>query len=264
VNRLGRSRLSTRGRLELAVQRNVSWVLAPVWTTLCWLLLVCVGRYRIEEVGAARREYRRIRAECPGPLLVCANHLTLLDSALVAWALGSPLWFWMHFRALPWNVPEARNFAGTRLLQATTWLLKCVPIERGGDRREVGAVLKRLGFLLSRGDAVLLFPEGGRSRSGRVDREARTYGVGRLLSMVPGSHVLCVHLRGLSQETWSDRPRRGERFRVELALFEPKSDARGLRRSVDLSRQVLSCLADLEARHFAGIRAIGDESHAGQ
>ena len=265
---MSRPRLPARERLGLALQRTVSWLLAPVWTTLCWLLLLGVGGYRIEGLGQARREYRRIREECPGPLLVCANHLTLLDSALVAWALGPPWWFWLHFQALPWNVPEARNFAATRPLQALTWVLKCVPIVRGGDRSEVGAVLARLVHLLSRGDTVLVFPEGGRSRSGRVDRNARTYGVGRLLSGVPGSRVLCVYLRGASQQTWSARPRRGERFRVDLALFEPKSDARGLRRSVDLSRQVLSRLADLEERHLeasiGSSSATGSPGHAGQ
>ena len=35
----------------------------------------------------------------------------MVDSALIAWALGSPLWYVRHFAALPWNMPERRNFA---------------------------------------------------------------------------------------------------------------------------------------------------------
>ena len=58
-----------------------------------------------------------------------------IDSALVAWALGSPAWWWLHFSELPWNVPEETLFASTQPRRLLAWLLKCVPIRRGGDRR---------------------------------------------------------------------------------------------------------------------------------
>jgi hypothetical protein len=205
------------------------------------------GRYRIEDLREVRREYRRLRAQTPGALLVCPNHLTLIDSALVAWALGSPAWWWRHFSELPWNVPEETLFASTRSRRLIAWLLKCVPIRRGGDRRRMAETLGRLLHLLQRGESVLIFPEGGRSRLGRVDVGARTYGVGRILGAVPGCRVLCVHLRGLGQEEMADVPRRGECFRVRLALHEPSSQASGLRRSLELTRQVLEELAGLEA-----------------
>jgi 1-acyl-sn-glycerol-3-phosphate acyltransferase len=215
-------------------------------------LLRLGGRYRIEELRAVRQEYRRLRAEAPGALLVCPNHLTLIDSALVAWALGSPAWWWLHFSELPWNVPEETLFASTRSRRLLAWLLKCVPIRRGGNRRRMAETLGRLLHVLRRGESVLIFPEGGRSRLGRVDVGARTYGVGRILGAVPGCRVLCVHLRGLGQQKMGDVPRRGESFRVKLALFEPSSEARGLRRSVELTQQVLERLANLEANPAGG------------
>jgi hypothetical protein len=239
--------LSVRERRALACQRAVSWLLSPLWMGVSVVLLRLVGRYRIEGLREVRREYRRLRAQTPGALLVCPNHLTLIDSALVAWALGSPLWWWRHFSELPWNVPEETLFASTRSRHMIAWLLKCVPIRRGGDRRRMAETLGRLLHLLRRGESVLIFPEGGRSRLGRVDVEARTYGVGRILGAVPGCRVLCVHLRGLGQQEMGDVPRRGECFRVRLALHEPSSQARGLRRSVELTRQVLEQLAGLEA-----------------
>ena len=94
-------------------------------------------------------------------------------------------------------------------------------------------MLERLAYLLARGEVGLIFPEGGRSRSGRVDADAAAYGVGRLVKAVPGCRVLCVYLRGARQESWSDLPARGERFRVALAALEPKTDAAGLRGSLD-------------------------------
>src|SRR5690606_18758161 len=98
--------------------------------------------------------------------------LTMIDSALVAWALGSPLDYLRDFAALPWNLPERRHFASRGWRRALVWLLKCVPIERG-RRADVGRVLERAAWLLAQGESVLVFPEGGRSRTGRVRTDAR-------------------------------------------------------------------------------------------
>jgi 1-acyl-sn-glycerol-3-phosphate acyltransferase len=235
--------LTRRERVALAVQRGVSFALAPLWTAMVALAIHRAG-YRFEGLDQTRRLYAKLRAE-PGPLLVCANHLTLVDSFLVAFALGHPAWFVTHFASLPWNVPEATVFARTPWLRAATWSLKCVTIVRG-RRDAVAATLARVVHLLRRGETVLVFPEGGRSRVGRVDVDARTWAVGRMLRAVPDCRVLCVHLRGEGQATFSDFPKRGERFRVTLSCFEPKTERRGLRACVDLSSQVLGELARLE------------------
>jgi hypothetical protein len=95
-----------------------------------------------------------------------------------------------------------------------------------------------------------MFPEGGRSRSGRVEVESAAWGVGRLVKALPGCRVLCVYLRGREQDGPSNLPTRGERFRVSVSCFEPKSDRGGVRGSVDVSRQIVSRLAELEWRHF--------------
>jgi hypothetical protein len=165
---------------------------------------------------------------------------------VIGWALGSPLWYLAHFSTLPWNLPERRNFAASPWSRALMYVLKSLPIMRGGERRAVGNVLDRAAYCLQRGESVLVFPEGGRSRCGRVDVEAGTYGVGRLLHAVPSARVLCVWLRGVSQHEMTDIPVRGERFRVRLALLEPKSEAEGMRGSVELTRQVLAKLAGME------------------
>jgi len=244
--------LSRRERAALGVQRGVSFALTPIWA-LALALGVRRAGFRFEGLAEARRSYARLRAE-PGPLLVCANHMTLVDSFLVAFALGHPAWLVTHFASLPWNVPEATIFARTPWLRAATWTLKCVTIVRG-HRDAVAETLARVAHLLARGEPVLVFPEGGRSRVGRVDVDARTFAVGRLLRSVPDCRVLCVHLRGEGQTAFSNFPRRGERFHIALSTVEPKSERQGLRACVDISSQVLGELARLESR--AGAPAWG-------
>jgi len=244
------SRLSRRDRVGLAVQRAVGRLLSPVWVPATVALMRFGFGWRIEGMAAVRREYRNLCGAGDRPLLVCANHLTMIDSALIVWALASPGWFLAHYWALPWNVPERRNFAGSLASRILVYLMKCVPVTRGGDRGEVAGVLSRLVYLLGRGEAVLVFPEGGRSRSGRVDVENATYGVGRLIGDLPECRVLCVYLRGEHQDGVSDLPARGERFHVRLAGLRPTSEQKGMRRARDLSQQVVRTLAQLEQSHF--------------
>ena len=80
-----------------------------------------------------------------------------------------------------------------------------------------------------------------------MERDAATWGAGRLVAAAPGCRVLCVYLRGQGQTAMSTRPQRGERFRVAIECFEPKSEHHGMRRALDLTRQILARLAELEA-----------------
>ncbi|MCZ6465633.1 MAG: lysophospholipid acyltransferase family protein [Proteobacteria bacterium] len=242
----GRGRAARRHALQGALAR----LTAPVWVPLGALWLRYGRGYAIEGMRASRAFYRRVREESSAPLLVCANHLTLVDSMLVAWALAGPATHVVRFRELPWNIPEARNFAATLWTRIATYLLKCIPIERGGRREDVAGVLKRVGHLLARGETALLFPEGGRSRSGRVEVDSAAWGVGRIIAAAPGCRVLCVYLRGEKQETWSNLPARGDRFHVSVECIEPKSHHRGVRRSRDLARQVVGQLQRMERRHL--------------
>ena len=68
----------------------------------------------------------------------------MIDSALVAWALGSPLFYLRHFGALPWNVPERRHFASNAFARVAVYVLKCIPIERGEDFEVVAIELSHV------------------------------------------------------------------------------------------------------------------------
>jgi 1-acyl-sn-glycerol-3-phosphate acyltransferase len=246
------SPLTEAERRALETQRRIGRLLAPLWVPLCVGIMKFGFRWRVEGTAETRRVFARLRQDSKSPILVCGNHLTMLDSALIAWALARPSRFLRDYGSLPWNTPETNNFASTWWKRVAVYLIKCVPIERGGDRRAVGVVLNKLVWLMERGEVALVFPEGGRSRVGRVDTEAVTYGVGRIVKALPGCRVVCVYLRGESQESWSALPRRGERFRVQAEAFEPKTDQKGMRGSLDINRQILTRLAAMEQRHFDG------------
>jgi len=251
---LAAQELRRRDRAALLLQREVGRMLAWLWIPLVVGILRLGMGWRIEGAREARERFRKLRRGSAGGLLVCANHLTMVDSAVIAWALAPAWWYVLHYGSVPWNTPERENFARTWTMRALVWVMKCIPVRRGGDRREVGRVLARFTWLLSRGETGLMFPEGGRSRTARVDTTASTYGVGRIVRALPGTRVLCVYLRGERQETWSDLPARGERFHLRVCELEPKSERSGLRGSLEVSRQVLAKLAEMEREHFDGRR----------
>lgn len=240
-----------RRRGPLGLQRLAGRLAAPVCIPLAVLLMRFGFRWRIRAAGASRALYARLLREDRRPLLVVANHLTMVDSALIAWGLGSAAGHVVRYRGLPWNVPEQSRVESAWLWRVLAYLVKCLPIPRGGDRRVVAQVLEHLGRLMRSGEVVLMFPEGGRSRTGRVDTESVAQGVGRLIQEVGDCRVLCVYLRGDAQASWSDVPARGDTFTLATRLVEPRTALRGLRASRDLACQVLGHLAEMEQAYWA-------------
>jgi hypothetical protein len=174
----------------------------------------------------------------------------MIDSFLIAWALGTPWWYTLHPNTLPWNVPEKSIFGSTLPRRIALYIVKCLPLERGGSRAEITAVLSRIAHTLTVGEQVLIFPEGRRSRSGRVEVDNAAAGIGRIYRSIPGCRVLCLYLRGDKQESYSETPARGDRFRGSMSLFEPKTDHRGLRGSLDVAQQIVGHLAEMEQEYF--------------
>ena len=237
-------------RRALAVQLAVGRLAAPVWVPLAVLLMRFGFRWRIRDAAPSRTLYARLLSERQ-PLLVVANHLTMVDSALIAWGLGSAIGHVRRYRGLPWNVPEQSRVESSWLWRVLAYVVKCVPVPRGGDRQEVAHVLERLGHLMRSGEVVLMFPEGGRSRSGQIDTESLAHGVGRLIKEVGDCRVLCVYLRGDAQRTWSNLPAAGDTFTIATRLVEPRTALRGLRASRDLAAQLVGHLAEMELEYRA-------------
>lgn len=243
--------LPFKARLALAVQATVGRVLSIVWIPGAAFAMRVVMRYRIKDASNLRKRFRQLARETDTPILICANHLTMVDSAVVAWALGGSWWYLFNYRWLPWNMPEYTNFGFNWYNRVGVWLLKCIAIRRGGRREDVSGTLKRIQYLLSRGQTALVFAEGGRSRTGRIDLDSIAHGMGRIVNSVRKCSALCVYLRGDRQLTFSSLPARGDSFYVEFELFRPVSEHSGMRRSRDFSQQIAERLVAMEERYFA-------------
>lgn len=226
----------------------VGLVMWPV--TVIWLKYI--RAYRIRDLVGLRKRVHELLRQAPGPVVVCPNHLTWIDSLMVQWVISPPLQLFRTFRLFCWNVPEQTNLGSSLLLRMYCYIGKCLPIRRGGDRTQQNRVLENLSHMLYRGDLVMVFPEGGRSESGRVEVDEVSYGVGRIVNGVENCQVLCVYLRGDRQTGRSLLPDRKQSFSVQLEMFEPKTDERRLRATRDIALQIGRCLARLEEDHYAG------------
>ena len=120
---------------------------------------------------------------------------------------------------------------------------------RKGPPEEVRRSLDKVTFLLARGQSVLVFPEGGRSRVGRVDTENFMYGVGRMLQESPAARVLCVFARGVGQRALHQLPAaRASPSSSGMKTIAPTTTFQGLRADRDLATQIIRQLSEMEQR----------------
>ena len=152
------------------IQSYVCWLLLLPFGGFLVLLMLLKG-YRIKNIRETRAEFKKIIAENKGrPLLICSNHLTFIDSALIIWGLASNWWFVRNYRVFPWNLPAGDFFKKKLKYHLTLYLTKCIFIHRDGTGEHKNAILGLCRFLLKRGHTVLVFPEGQRSRKGYLRR----------------------------------------------------------------------------------------------
>jgi hypothetical protein len=228
------------------------FVVGPFNYLFLWLM-----RYRVRELRQVRKRVRALFKEHEGPWIICPNHLTMIDSLVLQCAMVSLFGYMVRYRWLPWNLPERANFQKNIFLTIYCYLSKCLPISRGGDREQIRSTFERCLYLMKKRESLLIFPEGGRSRTGRVNVENASYGVGRLMANAPGCRVLCVYLRGDDQKTYSGIPRFGERFTIRMETFMPEMEGSGLKAQRSCARQIVEHLARMEEEYFDRQRCCG-------
>lgn len=185
-----------------------------------------------------------------GPVIVCTNHLTLIDSIIQAVTLKSTPGYLLNFSAMPWNIPEKSNFYHKKSWRMVCYLGKCIPVQRMSGSQNAKKSLAKMSYVLNLGDVISLFPEGTRSRSGRIDDTDFSYGTGELLKDFKEATVICVYMRGRKNGGFADFPEKNQSFYFSLKSFSPVSEQSGLRRVRDLSTQIIQQLKQMELEYF--------------
>lgn len=249
-----RVRLALGTRLSLRFQHLVAYISLPIWYTGCVIFMWLFRGYRLKHLKKIREQYRQIKHSHQHPLLICANHLSKIDSLIIMWGLSSLRSYLLQFRSLPWNLPERSRYKNNPFFRLICYFGCCIPISRGGDKKSVNKSLDKIRFLLQHQQAAMIFPEGKRSITGKIDRKDFAYGVGRIVKSIKNCSVLCIYMRGHMQTQQSAFPKRGNHFSVQMALIHPESQQTGVRGSKAIATQIIDQLITMEDAYFAAYR----------
>jgi glycerol-3-phosphate dehydrogenase (NAD(P)+) len=187
------ARLHARAR-ERGVNPIVYWLVRAVVQSFFHLY------FRLSRIG-------REHIPQSGPVIFAANHRSFFDPFAIGLCLRRPLYY----------VAKQELFRYNRLL---AWLLNALgafPVNRGAAD---GDMLETARAILERGDCVLIFPDGTRTRPGALGRPKR--GVGRL-ALETGAPVVPVAIIGTEaiRRGWRIRPHK-IRVRIGPPLTFPK------------------------------------------
>jgi len=191
---MNRSRLLARAR-DRGVNRLVYWLARAV------LQPFFLVYFRLQRIG-------REHIPATGPLIIASNHRSFMDPFVIGMMVRRPTYF----------------VAKTELFRNpfTAWLLSSLgafPVERGQGDRDAMVTARSI---LERGDCVVIFPEGTRTRPGALGAPKR--GVGRL-ALETGAPVVPIALIGTEavRRGWRIRPHR-VRIRAGRPLRFPQVD----------------------------------------
>lgn len=242
--------MDKESKLSLQVQYIIGYITIIVIAPL-YFLITRILFYRVRDLKEIRRQCAEELSRHKGPWIICANHLTMIDSFLLTYAIFSFSSYLKDYERLPWNLPERSNFQKNILLAILCYLSKCIPVDRCGPREKTKKMLEKCIYLMRSGQNIMVFPEGGRSRTGRIDKEGFSYGVGRFVQDVEDCKIMCVYMRGDKQVNYGFIPPWGEKFSTQVEVLTPvRVQGGGLRAQREYAAQIIDRLAQMEEEYF--------------
>ncbi len=234
-------------KLQNFIGRITVLVVAPLY-----FLVSRIFFYRVRDLKETRRRCAAEFARHKGGWIICSNHLTMIDSFILSYAIFSLGQHIINYKKVPWNLPERNNYKDNIFLTILCYLSKCIPVNRGGSREKMKESMEKCIYLLHNGGTIMIFPEGKRSRTGRVDKEGYSYGVGRFIKKIENCKIMCMYLRGDKQDNYSAIPAWGDKFSVQMEVFTPKLvEGSELRAQREYATQIIDKLAQMEENYFA-------------
>ncbi|MQY04977.1 lysophospholipid acyltransferase family protein [Actinomadura macrotermitis] len=183
-----------------------------------------------------------------GPLIVASNHLSFIDSFIIPLSIPRPVTY----------IAKADYFEGGGLKgRFVRWFMTSlghVPVQRGAQRAAMGALEQAVG-ILDDGGAFAIYPEGTRSRDGRLYR-GRT-GVGWLV-LASGARVLPVGLAGTEKiqpigagwpRPFAPRPAVRIGAPLDFAQYRDLPAAKARRAITD---EIVTAIGKLSGQEYAG------------
>jgi glycerol-3-phosphate dehydrogenase (NAD(P)+) len=227
------------GFRERSLQRGVNPFV--YWTLRAILVPFFLVYLRMQRVG-------REHLPRSGPLLLASNHRSFLDPFVIGTLVRRPVYY-MAKRELF----EKRGQA---------WILNALgafPVDRGaGD----GDAMETARAILARGDCVVIFPEGTRTRPGPLGQPRR--GIGRL-ALETGAPVAPVAVIGSDavRRGWRIRPRKVS-LRVGAPLRYPTVERCSPALAAAVTERIWACVS-LQWEWLGGAKAAGpapaEEAH---
>jgi 1-acyl-sn-glycerol-3-phosphate acyltransferase len=183
-----------------------------------------------------------------GPVILASNHLSFIDSIVIPLVAPRPVVFLTKAEYF-----QGRGIRGT----LTRWFvtaLSCVPVQRGNygaAQASLDAALR----VLESGDAFGIYPEGTRSRDGRLHRGRTGVAWLALTARVP---VVPVALAGTEQiQPLGARLPRIRRITVRFGAaleFGPEfGEAGSARARRDVTDQIVSAIGELSKQEYSGV-----------
>ena len=179
-----------------------------------------------------------------GPVIIAANHRSFLDPFVIACMARRPMYYVAKQEIFKFSV--------------VAWLLSSLgafPVRRGAGDADMITTAKAI---LARGDIVLIFPEGTRTRPGALGEPKR--GVGRL-ALETGVPVVPVAVIGTEaiRRGWRIRPHK-VRIRAGRALRFPQVDEPSKALAAAVTDRIWPCVM-LQWEWLGGlppVRRVGD------
>jgi 1-acyl-sn-glycerol-3-phosphate acyltransferase len=213
-----RSATDLNGFREHALHKGVNPLL--YWILRCLLVPFFLIYLRMGRIG-------REHLPRSGPLLLAANHRSFLDPFVIGTLVRRPVYY------------MAKRELFERRWQA--WVLNALgafPVDRGAGDRDA---MRTARAILRRGDCVVIFPEGTRTRPGPLGEPHR--GVGRL-ALETGAPVAPVAVIGTDRvrRGWRIRPRK-VRLRVGRPLRFPTVREPSPRLAAGMTQRIWACVS---------------------